>query len=100
MASTALYLTDDAGVRWRVHWVCYGPPLATPFRHKRLAVGDARANSLYFVRDDGHTRIALLRPGDDRRITPEVIAAHLARAGSPGRPVVPRTAGSSGRLGS
>jgi hypothetical protein len=24
----AVYVDDAAGVRWRVHWVRYGPPLA------------------------------------------------------------------------
>ena len=84
--SAAVYLDDAAGVRWRVHWVRYGPPLAAPFRHRRLRAGDRRANYLYFVRRDGHVRVHRLEPGSDWAITADVLAAYLARAGVPAPP--------------
>ena len=81
-----VYLDDAHGVRWRVHWVRYGPPLAAPFKHKRLAVGDRRANYLYFVRADGETRVHALTRESDWAIAADVLADYLGRAGVPAKP--------------
>jgi hypothetical protein len=94
----AVYLEDAAGVRWRVHWVRYGPPLAAPFKHRRLAVGDRRANYLYFVRADRHVRLHRVDRESDWTITADVLAGYLARAGVPAPPW--QTPESRGTLGS
>jgi hypothetical protein len=53
----AVYLGAPAPVRgaarWRVYWVCFGPPLAKRHRKRALPPGDARANDFWFVSPDG-----------------------------------------------
>jgi hypothetical protein len=51
-----LYLIDTDGSRWRVHDVAFGPPLAAPFKRRRLALGDPRATYRWFVAPDGLQR--------------------------------------------
>lgn len=93
-----VYLDDAAGVRWRVHWVHFGPPLAAPHKRRRLTPGDRRANYLWFVDADGGERCAPLARDADRAITAAVLAGYLARAGVPARPWQPPP--SRGVLGS
>lgn len=68
---------------WRVHWVCFGPPLARPFKRKRLGWRDPRANYVWFVRADGAERCYLLSRATTRPQTAADFAAALERAGEP-----------------
>ncbi|GJG88737.1 hypothetical protein tb265_39180 [Gemmatimonadetes bacterium T265] len=82
----ALYLDDVAGVRWRVWWVCYGPPLAKPGRKRALRVGDRRANYLYFVRADGFTKLRRFERGDDWTPDAATLAEWIRLAWCPATP--------------
>jgi hypothetical protein len=52
----ALYVTDGAGVRWRVHDVAFGPPDAAPGRRRRVPLGSVRATYRWFVNAEGVER--------------------------------------------
>ena len=99
-------LTDGDHVTVPFFWgdgVPVPPLLARPFRHRRLPLGDRRANYLYFVRWDGHVwdghvRVHRIGPGSARAITADVLTGYLARAGVPAPPWQPPPS-ASGMLG-
>jgi hypothetical protein len=81
----ALYVTDGAGVRWRVHDVAFGPPDAAPGRRRRVPLGSSRATYRWFVSAEGAERCHRFERGESRELTSEKVARQLAAAGFTGR---------------
>src|SRR5581483_5332918 len=51
-----LYFNDSRNTRWRIYDIAYGPPLAAPFKRRRLKLGDERATDRCFVSENGDQR--------------------------------------------
>lgn len=79
-----VYVRDESGVRYRVHDVAFGPPLASLGRRKRLPLGDPRARYRLFVPADPDPMLRVhdfAKDGTDRGLSVEVLSAQLRRAG-------------------
>lgn len=84
----ALYLSDDTGQRWRVHDAHF-----TGGRPHRVPLGDPRANTRYFIAQDGTRRAFTFGRQAQRGLTLDVLAEQLRGAGFVGQPfdATPRT---------
>lgn len=69
-------------------------------RPHRVVLGDPRAVYRYFIALDGTRRVADLKPGHDRRVEPELLAAQLRAAGYAARERFVPPADVPGRAGS
>ncbi len=79
-----VYVREEQGVRYRVHDVAYGPPLASPHKRNLLALGDPRARYRLFVPADPDLMLRVhefAKDGRDRGLTVEGVASQLRAAG-------------------
>lgn len=76
-----VYFADADGVEWRVHDCAFGPPLARPHHRRAVPIGDARANSRYFVSIDGVVRCMPLKPKESRATDDETLVRQFAASG-------------------
>lgn len=68
-ANDRAYFTDSAGVTWRVHDCCFGPPFAKPGHRKRLPLEAPGTNTRYFVNAVGDQRAYTFKRTESRRLT-------------------------------
>lgn len=83
-----VYVRDERGIRYRVHDVAFGPPLAEPGRGKRLSLGDPRARYRLFVPPEPEPMVRVYDvklDGGPRAIPVAVLSEQFARSGYPAR---------------